>query len=225
MRSSALPLNTQKSADLPSNRAPTWSTAAWRAPVSVSAANAAFSETPYRTARAADTRRSWGRSGLEFSSEIPEVEVTDYRVQEVNDRYLATIDFINENLRDPGFSMVDARTSEQYTGEKAGTRFGGDGDHRNKGHIYGARNVVWSDNFNEDGTYKSLEELRELYAPHGVTDDKTVVTYCNVGILGSSPWFVLSELLGYEDVRLYDASMTEWANDDENYMVMGKHCM
>ena len=168
---------------------------------------------------------AWGRSGREFSSENAEGEATDYRVQRVNDRYLATIDFINENLRDPRFSMVDARSSEQYAGETAGSRFGGSGEHRNKGHIYGARNVVWSDNFNEDGTFKSLEDLRELYAPHGVTNDKTVVTYCNVGILGSSPWFVLSELLGYEDVRLYDASMTEWANDDENYMVMGKHCM
>jgi thiosulfate/3-mercaptopyruvate sulfurtransferase len=170
-------------------------------------------------------RDAWERSGLGFSGEIPPVGITDYQVMHINEKYLADMDFINNQIRNPGFTLVDARAGTQYTGEQSGRVFSSGIEHRNKGHIYGAQNVPWSDNFNEDGTFKSFDELRNLYAPHGVNSDKTVVTYCNVGIQGSSPWFVLSELLGYEDVRLYDASMAEWANDDENIMVMGKHCM
>jgi thiosulfate/3-mercaptopyruvate sulfurtransferase len=170
-------------------------------------------------------RNAWQYSGREYVSDPPSVEASQYRVQGINDRYIADMEYINSQLRDPGFTLVDARAEAQYTGDVAGRVFSSGIEHRNMGHVYGAQNIPWSENFNEDGTFKSRNELLALYEPHGVGSEKSVVTYCNVGIQGSSPWFVLSELLGYQDVRLYDASMAEYANNDENIMVTGKHCM
>lgn len=80
------------------------------------------------------------------------------------------------------------------------------------GHIPGAVNIPWSQAVNEDGTFKSVEELRALYEPRGITPDKHVIAYCRIGERSSHTWFVLRHLLGYPDVRNYDGSWTEWGN-------------
>jgi thiosulfate/3-mercaptopyruvate sulfurtransferase len=80
------------------------------------------------------------------------------------------------------------------------------------GHIPGAANIPWAQAVNEDGTFKSPEELRKLYESQGVTPDKEVVVYCRIGERSSHTWFVLHELLGYPKVRNYDGSWTEWGN-------------
>ena len=80
------------------------------------------------------------------------------------------------------------------------------------GHIPGAASVPWAQTVREDGTFKSAEELRALYEPKGVTPDKDVIAYCRIGERSSHTWFVLHELLGYERVRNYDGSWTEYGS-------------
>jgi thiosulfate/3-mercaptopyruvate sulfurtransferase len=80
------------------------------------------------------------------------------------------------------------------------------------GHIPGAASAPWAQTVNEDGTFKSAEALREHYAAKGVTSDRDVVAYCRIGERSSHTWFVLHELLGYERVRNYDGSWTEWGS-------------
>jgi thiosulfate/3-mercaptopyruvate sulfurtransferase len=80
------------------------------------------------------------------------------------------------------------------------------------GHIPTAVNIPWARAVNEDSTFKSADELRELYTAQGVTPDKEVIAYCRIGERSSHTWFVLTYLLGYPKVRNYDGSWTEWGN-------------
>ncbi|RMF90459.1 MAG: sulfurtransferase [Methanobacteriota archaeon] len=166
-------------------------------------------------------RRAWEAAGGEYTAEAPEITATDYRAKGVNSEIKTDMGFILDNLDNPDVVLIDGRPSEMYTGEKAGVVFNTKAEHKRRGHIPGALNIPWKENLNEDGTFKSPEELKSLYESHGVTPDKTVVTYCNEGLHASPPWFVLSELLGYPDVRLYDDSMAEWANRDDTPMNTG----
>jgi thiosulfate/3-mercaptopyruvate sulfurtransferase len=80
------------------------------------------------------------------------------------------------------------------------------------GHIPGAANIPWGKACNEDGTFKSSDELKSLYEDAGVTPDRPVIAYCRIGERSSHSWFVLKYLLGYDDVKNYDGSWTEWGN-------------
>ena len=80
------------------------------------------------------------------------------------------------------------------------------------GHIPGAASAPWAQTVNEDGTFKGADELGEHYAAKGVTADKDIIAYCRIGERSSHTWFVLHELLGYESVRNYDGSWTEWGS-------------
>jgi thiosulfate/3-mercaptopyruvate sulfurtransferase len=106
--------------------------------------------------------------------------------------------------------LVDIRSAAEYNGEI----FAPEGVQElsvRAGHIPGAVNVPWGQNVNADGTFKSVEELRALYADLGVDGSSPIVTYCRIGERAALTWFVLHELLGYE-VALYDGSWTEWGN-------------
>ena len=92
--------------------------------------------------------------------------------------------------------VLDVRTADEF---KAG-------------HIPGAKNIPWAQAVNEDGTFKTPEQLKALYEPKGVTPDKEVIAYCRIGERSSHTWFVLKYLLGYPNVRNYDGSWTEWGN-------------
>jgi thiosulfate/3-mercaptopyruvate sulfurtransferase len=170
-------------------------------------------------------RGAWLAAGFDISTEAPVVEPSDYRVSTINAELLAEMPFIKSQLTADGFKLLDGRPHAQYTGEAPGKVYHTGTEHAARGHIYGAQNVPWSTNFNEDGTFKSNQELLELYTPHGLTPDKTIVTYCNEGLHASPPWFVMHELLGYADVKLYDSSMGEWANQAEPNLILGEHCM
>jgi len=80
------------------------------------------------------------------------------------------------------------------------------------GHIPSARSIPWATAVRDDGTFRSADELRELYEGKGVTPDRAVTAYCRIGERSAHTWFVLRELLGYSDVRNYDGSWTEWGN-------------
>jgi thiosulfate/3-mercaptopyruvate sulfurtransferase len=110
-----------------------------------------------------------------------------------------------------GAALVDVRSPQEYSGEILAPPGLPEGCQRG-GHIPGAVNVPWSKACNEDGTFRSAEELEALYRGAGVTPERPVITYCRIGERSSHTWFVLRHLLGYPDVRNYDGSWTEWGN-------------
>ena len=109
--------------------------------------------------------------------------------------------------------MVDVRSPDEYTGKKLHMpEYPQEGTLRG-GHIPGARNVPWARAANPDGTFRNADELRAIYEGElGLRPDQEVVTYCRIGERSSHTWFVLSQLLGFPDVRNYDGSWTEWGN-------------
>ncbi|WP_458185970.1 sulfurtransferase [Haladaptatus sp. NG-WS-4] len=116
-----------------------------------------------------------------------------------------------EKAIDRGVPLVDVRSPEEFSGEVLAPP-GLQETAQRGGHIPGASNVSWAATVNPDGTFKSADELRDLYESEGVTNDQEVVAYCRIGERSSIAWFALSELLGYDNVVNYDGSWTEWGN-------------
>jgi thiosulfate/3-mercaptopyruvate sulfurtransferase len=116
-----------------------------------------------------------------------------------------------EQAIESGVPLVDVRSPQEFTGEVIAPE-GLQETAQRGGHIPGARNVPTADVLQEDGTFKSAEELLALYQDEGISEDQSVITYCRVGERSSMEWFVLHELLGFEDVQNYDGSWTEWGN-------------
>lgn len=109
-------------------------------------------------------------------------------------------------------AMVDVRSPQEFSGEKLHMPdYPQEGAQRG-GHIPGAQNIPWAQAVQEDGTFKSVEELTELYGSKGVSKDKDIIAYCRIAERSSHSWFVLKYLLGYPKVRNYDGSWTEWGN-------------
>ena len=113
---------------------------------------------------------------------------------------------------DEGGAWVDVRSPEEFRGELLAPPHLPQEQAQVPGHIPGAANITWSKTVNEDGTFKTPEELRELYEAEGITSDKDVVTYCRIGERSSHSWFVLRELLGFDNVKNYDGSWTEYGS-------------
>jgi len=107
---------------------------------------------------------------------------------------------------------VDVRSPDEFSGKVTHMpNYPQEGVLRG-GHIPGARSIPWAKATNEDGTFKSADELKALYEGEGVTPDKDVIAYCRIAERSSHSWFVLRELLGYKNVKNYDGSWTEWGN-------------
>ena len=116
-----------------------------------------------------------------------------------------------EQAIDSGIPLVDVRSPAEFTGEMIAPE-GLQETAQRGGHIPGAESVPTGTVLDDDGTFKSPEELRELYEDVGITEDQSVITYCRVGERSSIEWYVLHELLGWDDVENYDGSWTEWGN-------------
>lgn len=111
-----------------------------------------------------------------------------------------------------GRTLVDVRSPDEFTGKKLHMpEYPQEGALRG-GHIPGAANIPWGKAMNDDGTFKSADEIKALYEAAGITADKDTVVYCRIGERSSLTWFVLQELMGYKNVRNYDGSWTEWGN-------------
>jgi thiosulfate/3-mercaptopyruvate sulfurtransferase len=108
-------------------------------------------------------------------------------------------------------NLVDVRSPAEFTGEIMAPP-GLQETAQRGGHIPGAANIPWSKAVNEDGTFKTADELAALYEGAGVTKDKPTIAYCRIGERSSHTWFVLKYLLGYPEVRNYDGSWTEWGS-------------
>jgi len=109
-------------------------------------------------------------------------------------------------------AFVDVRSPEEFRGELLAPPHLPQEQAQVPGHIPGAANIPWSKAANEDGTFRSADELRSLYEGAGVTPEREVIAYCRIGERSSHTWFVLRELLGYPDVKNYDGSWTEYGS-------------
>ena len=158
-------------------------------------------------------RAKWIAEGRETTTEVPVNEGVDYPVPERNDAPIRA--FQGDVLAHihAGNPLVDVRSPAEYSGELLHmSDYPQEGALRG-GHIPGAKSVPWARAANEDGTFKSAEELRVIYeGEQGLSPDDEVVAYCRIGERSSHSWFVLTYLLGYPNVRNYDGSWTEWGN-------------
>jgi thiosulfate/3-mercaptopyruvate sulfurtransferase len=158
-------------------------------------------------------RTKWEQEGRPMVTEVPSFPPTGYVAPERSDeRIRAFFDEVRTHS-EQGRPLVDVRSLPEYTGEKLhmpdypqeGTLRGG--------HIPGARSVPWARAANPDGTFKSADELRAIYEQEqGLKPTDDIIAYCRIGERSSHTWFVLTHLLGYERVRNYDGSWTEWGN-------------
>jgi thiosulfate/3-mercaptopyruvate sulfurtransferase len=156
-------------------------------------------------------RRKWLAESRELSTDTPQVKPRTYTAKDPD---LSLRAFLQEVQRvDPrnGAALVDVRSPQEFTGEILAPP-GLPETCQRGGHIPGARSIPWAKACNEDGTFKTYEDLSALYASQGVTRDKHVIAYCRIGERSSHTWFVLKYLLGYPDVKNYDGSWTEWGN-------------
>ena len=156
--------------------------------------------------------QAWVTTGHEMVQAVPKVRPSQYRAGRSKVMRDAKRADIRGQLSQPYFQVIDGRPTKQYTGELPGKVYHTGKIHMRRGHITSGVNIPWEENLAADGRFKSVTELRKIYKDHAISKDATVVTYCNEGLHAAHPWFVLSELLGYEDVRVYDDSLSEWAN-------------
>ena len=121
-------------------------------------------------------------------------------------------DTVLADLKADAIELVDVRSPQEYSGElMAPPGYEQEGASRT-GHIPGAQSIPWAQAVRDDGTFKGVGELRDLYGGKSVTPDKEVRAYCRIGERSAHTWFVLRELLGYPIVKNYDGSWTEWGN-------------
>lgn len=156
-------------------------------------------------------RKKWEAENRELTKEEPEFSAGDYTIGEINENYRAYRNDIADNLGKESFGMVDVRSPEEFQGKILAPEGVKELSQR-AGHIPGASNIPWSKAVNDDGTFKSREELEKLYEQEGITPDKEIVAYCRIGERSAHSWFVLNELLDFPKVRNYDGSWTEWGN-------------
>lgn len=158
-------------------------------------------------------RAKWIAEGRPLTREVPSYPPGEYHAPERNDAAIRAFrDQVLAHIRQGGTALVDVRSPQEYTGERLHMpEYPQEGALRG-GHIPTAVNIPWASAVREDSTFKSADELRELYASKGITPDKDVIAYCRIGERSSHTWFVLTYLLGYPKVRNYDGSWTEWGN-------------
>jgi len=157
-------------------------------------------------------RQKWIDEQRELTTDVPAVEPAAYTARERDESIRTYRDAVRETIGAGGQALVDVRSPQEFSGDLiAPPGYEQEGAQRG-GHIPSAESIPWAQAVRDDGTFKSAAELRELYAAHGVTEEKSVTAYCRIGERSAHTWFVLRELLGYEDVKNYDGSWTEWGN-------------
>jgi thiosulfate/3-mercaptopyruvate sulfurtransferase len=158
-------------------------------------------------------RKKWEAEGRPLTGEVPSPQrARPGALAPVRDQLRAFRDDVLAHIGAPGGSMVDVRSPGEYSGEVMAPPHLPQEAAQVPGHIPGAANVPWASAAREDGSFRSDEELSALYGGVGVTPDSDVIAYCRIGERSSHTWFVLHELLGYERVRNYDGSWTEYGS-------------
>lgn len=156
-------------------------------------------------------RKKWELEGRPLTTEAPNFAATSYKSNGPDENIRARRDRVFQALDKHNAYLVDVRSPDEFTGKVIAPPGMSETAQRG-GHIPGASSIPWSKAANEDGTFKSYDELTALYAGQGVKPDKEIVAYCRIGERSSHTWFVLKYLLGFDKVRNYDGSWTEWGN-------------
>ncbi|MFN8530987.1 MAG: sulfurtransferase [Anaerolineae bacterium] len=159
-------------------------------------------------------RTKWEKEGRELTREVPSYPTTHYTAPNRNDHEIRAFrEQVLAHVKQGG-QLVDVRSPQEYSGERLHMP-----DYPNEGalrggHIPGAKSVPWAKAINpDDGTFKTADQLKQLYlVEQGLDPKKEVIAYCRIGERSSHTWFVLSYLLGFDQVRNYDGSWTEWGN-------------
>jgi thiosulfate/3-mercaptopyruvate sulfurtransferase len=157
-------------------------------------------------------RQKWADEGREFTNEVPQPAQAEYQASERDESIRTYRDAVKEGIGEQTKALVDVRSPQEYAGDLvAPPGYEQEGAQR-AGHIPTAASIPWATAVRDDGTFKTADELRKLYEGKGVTPEKEVTAYCRIGERSAHTWFVLQELLGYETVKNYDGSWTEWGN-------------
>ncbi|PRY00776.1 sulfurtransferase [Allonocardiopsis opalescens] len=155
-------------------------------------------------------RKKWELDSRELVEEVPERTPTSYSASEQDASIRAFRDEVVAAIGSK--ALVDVRSPDEFTGKLLAPAHLPQETSQRPGHIPTARNIPWAKTANEDGTFKSDEELKELYQDAGVDLDKDVIAYCRIGERSSHTWFALHELLGLDNVKNYDGSWTEYGS-------------
>ena len=157
-------------------------------------------------------RQKWIDEGRELTTDAPPITATTYTARDRDESIRAYRDGVRSSIGAGDHALVDVRSPQEFSGDLiAPPGYEQEGAQR-AGHIPTAKSIPWAQAVRDDGTFKSADELRQLYEGKGVTPAKEVTAYCRIGERSAHTWFVLRELLGYDDVKNYDGSWTEWGN-------------
>ncbi len=156
-------------------------------------------------------RVKWLAEGRELSTEVPSLGSSDYQASGPDFTLRAYLPQVSQAVEAEAVELVDVRSPAEFSGEILSPP-GLPETCQRGGHIPGASNIPWGKACLEDGTFKGVKELKQLYADAGISGTRPIIAYCRIGERSSHSWFVLKYLLGYDNVTNYDGSWTEWGN-------------
>ncbi len=156
-------------------------------------------------------RKKWELEKRAFSTDVPKIVPTQYKASAPDESVRARREIVFDTLDKKNRYLIDVRSPDEFTGKVIAPPGMSETAQRG-GHIPGAASIPWAKAANDDGTFKSYDELVKLYEAQGVRGDKEAIAYCRIGERSSHTWFVLKYLLGFDKVRNYDGSWTEWGN-------------
>jgi thiosulfate/3-mercaptopyruvate sulfurtransferase len=155
-------------------------------------------------------RKKWLAEGRDLSTDKPSFPAKTYKAGTPDLSLRAFLPEVQQSIG-KGAALVDVRSPQEFSGEILAPP-GLPETCQRGGHIPGAKSIPWGKNCNEDGTFKSFDELKALYTAQGITGEQPVIAYCRIGERSSLTWFALKYLLGFRNVKNYDGSWTEWGN-------------
>jgi thiosulfate/3-mercaptopyruvate sulfurtransferase len=161
-------------------------------------------------------RKKWLEEDRTISKDIPNYPRGSFTASGPDKSIRVFLNHVKEALDKENIAMVDVRSPKEFTGEILAPPEYPTEHAQRGGHIPGASNIPWSQAVRDDGTFKSVEELKQIYHSKGITPEKEIIAYCRIGERSSHTWFVLKYLLGYQNVKNYDGSWTEWGNMVDN---------
>jgi thiosulfate/3-mercaptopyruvate sulfurtransferase len=166
-------------------------------------------------------RKKWLGEGRELSTSVPSFTATTYKASAPDMSLRAFLPEVQQAVAEKKASLVDVRSPQEFSGEILSPP-GLPETCQRGGHIPGAKSIPWGKNCSDDGTFKSYDDLKALYAAQGISGDRPVIAYCRIGERSSLTWFAMKYLLGFENVKNYDGSWTEWGNTVRVPIVAGE---
>jgi thiosulfate/3-mercaptopyruvate sulfurtransferase len=157
-------------------------------------------------------RKKWFQEDRPLSVEIPSYPPGNFKASSPDNSIRVYMSYLKKRAHSKNKLLVDVRSEDEFTGKLLAPAEYPSEHAQRGGHIPGSVNIPWNQVVNEDGTFKSADEIKGIYDSKGVTPEKEVITYCRIGERSSHTWFVLKYLLGYPNVKIYDGSWTEWGN-------------